>query len=71
MEDRCTLCREKREEDSRYCLYHQRALQNLEEAYEMWKKALNIEWTDFLKTVSEKPETGRWAREVAFNLLNG
>lgn len=59
-----------REEDSEYCLYHYIAYKNLEEAYETWKKALDIEWNDFLRDASEKSETGIWAREVAVSLLN-
>lgn len=71
MEDRCKLCWRRREEDSEYCLYHQKAYSNLKEAYRNWKKALNVEWNEFLKEISEKQESGKWSREVAVNLLKG
>ena len=58
-----------REENSEYCLYHQKAYMNLNEAYKTWKKALNVEWNEFLKEVSEKQESGRWVREIAVDLL--
>lgn len=68
MEDRCKLCRRRREEASEYCIYHQRAYANLREAFEMWRRALDIDWLDFLREVSENPETGEWARELAEGL---
>ena len=70
MEDSCRLCRRRREEGSEYCVYHQQAFRNLEEAYSSWRRALNLGWEDFLKVVSEEQGTGRWACEVAVSLLN-
>ncbi|MFQ6054233.1 MAG: hypothetical protein ACE5OO_08420 [Candidatus Bathyarchaeia archaeon] len=71
MEEKCLLCERRREEASRYCRYHQRAYLNLKEAFEQWKKALEIDWEGFLREVTENPETGDWAREVAAALLQG
>ena len=68
--DRCSLCHRGREEGSEYCIYHMLALKKLEEAYEFWRKALDIEWHDFIGIVSERPETGVWAKDVALSLLN-
>ena len=70
MEDRCSLCHRGREEGSEYCPYHMLALKKLEEAYESGRKAHEVEWHDFLWRVSERPETGVWAKDVALSLLN-
>jgi hypothetical protein len=51
-------------------VFHLKALVNLEEAYEAWKEATDIEWREFLKQASERPETGSWARDVAVYLLD-
>ncbi|KON30260.1 hypothetical protein AC482_04305 [miscellaneous Crenarchaeota group-15 archaeon DG-45] len=69
MEDRCGLCGRRREEASDYCAYHQRAYANLKEAFELWRKALDIDWMAFLDEVSRNPETGAWAAEVAGDLM--
>ena len=70
MMDRCSLCHRGREEGSEYCPYHMLALKKLEEAYESWRKALEVEWHDFIGIVSERSETGVWAKDVALSLLN-
>jgi len=41
----------------------------LVEAYERWKAALTLEWSEFLREVSELKETGSWVLEVAADLL--
>ena len=69
--DKCRLCNMRREGNSDYCVFHLEALKSLEEAYEVWRKALKIEWTEFLELASERPETGQWAREAAIHLLRG
>lgn len=69
--DGCRLCEMRREGDSDYCAYHREALGNLEKAYEVWRKALKIEWKEFLELASDRLETGQWAREVAIDLLRG
>lgn len=71
MEDRCKLCGRRRAEGSGYCPYHQRAYANLREAFERWSRALDIDWTGFLREACENPGTGEWAREVAEDLAGG
>lgn len=66
MADRCALCRREKS-STEYCPYHSSALENLKISYKRWKDALGINWVDFLREVSEKPETGVWAREVALH----
>ncbi len=61
----------KHERGSDYCTFHLGALRNLKEAYEVWRKALKINWEEFLGQASERPEMGQWAKEVAISLLSG
>jgi hypothetical protein len=65
---RCKLCHLRREDGSDYCVFHLKALVNLEEAYEAWREATGIEWREYLEQASERRETGSWAREVAIHL---
>jgi len=69
VEDRCKLCGRGRDEGSEYCPYHRRAYAKLRDAFERWRRALAIDWDEFLREISENPETGEWAREVAEDLL--
>jgi len=55
---------------SKYCELHQKAYENIQKKFEVWKKASNIEWQDYLKEVATNPFTGSWAREVAESLLS-
>lgn len=71
MENRCRICARTRKEGSDYCTYHQTGFENLQEAFKRWRQACDIEWGSFLKEVSENPETGGWAKEVAESLMKG
>jgi hypothetical protein len=54
---------------NKYCDLHQKAYENLQSKFEIWKKASNTEWNVYLKQVAKNPSTGIWAKEVAENLL--
>lgn len=69
MKSRCKLCNLRCYAESEYCRYHGMANKNLEAAYEVWEKATNIGWSDFLNEVLERSEMGSWARDVAKYLL--
>ena len=62
---RCPLCHREAGPLAEYCDYHSLALENLEASYGRWRDALEVDWAGFLSEVSEKPETGHWAKEVA------
>jgi len=66
---RCRLCWRDAVEGEKYCIYHLEAYRRLREAYEDWREAMDLTWEEFLREVSENPETGEWAREVALSLL--
>lgn len=49
---------------------HQKAYENLLQKFRMWERALNIDWNGYLKEVSKNPLTGKWAKDMAENLLS-
>lgn len=48
---------------------HEKAYQNILQKYEGWKKALDIQWEEYLKEIVGNLFTGMWAKEVAEDLL--
>jgi len=69
---KCKLCSREtqRQPQSEYCELHQKAYESLRGKFEVWKKASNIEWKNYLAEVAKNPLTGTWAKEVAENLLS-
>jgi hypothetical protein len=55
---------------SRYCEIHEQAYRNLTEKFEMWRKALNVKWKDYLEEIVRNSLTGEKAKEVAASLLS-
>jgi hypothetical protein len=68
---KCKVCRRQVQDkpQSVYCELHQKAYDNIQRKFEVWKKALNLDWETYLNEVTHNPLTGIWAREVAENLL--
>jgi hypothetical protein len=54
-----------------YCELHARAYQSVMKKYEVWKRALEISWKEYLSEIAKNPFTGEWAKEVAEHLLKG
>ncbi len=69
---KCKVCTRETEglPQSKYCKLHQKAYDNLNEKFEIWKNASNVEWKSYLAEVAKNPLTGTWAKEVAENLLS-
>ena len=67
---KCKLCGRENGSQSDFCEPHKKAYRNIRQKFEVWKKALNIEWKEYLKEIAENPLTGAWAKEVAANLLS-
>jgi hypothetical protein len=66
----CRLCKRECSPSSVLCRYHLVAKRNIESAYGRWVKGYgSLSWGEYLRQVSENPETGEWAREVAGLLL--
>jgi len=56
---------------SEYCELHLKAYESVQKKFEVWKKASNIEWKEYLQEVAKNPFTGIWAKEVAEYILSG
>jgi hypothetical protein len=66
---KCKACdREAAERD--FCLVHLKAYENILEKYDVWTKALQISWREYLSEIEQNPLTGEWAKEVASYLIN-
>ncbi|HUI86306.1 MAG TPA: hypothetical protein VLY21_04035 [Nitrososphaerales archaeon] len=60
----CRLC--EREAVKELCPYHEKARQEVEAAYPLWKEAYGgIGWGEYLSRIIRHPETGQWAVEAA------
>lgn len=65
----CRVCVRATVEGSVYCRQHLQAYSNLEKAYLQWRYALGLSWAEYLEKVTKAPEIGRWAKEVASEIL--
>lgn len=65
---RCKIC-DRDAVDEGYCDLHFEAYNNILEKYEVWRKAMDISWKDYLSELIKNPLTGYWAKEVAEKLL--
>ena len=62
---RCAACYRKASQDSKYCVYHDKAFQNMTDHYTAWMNAYGrISFEDFMIKLSSRRETGRWIKEV-------
>ena len=65
---KCKVC--DREAITEYCELHEKARESIVKKYDVWKRALEISWKDYLNKVIKNPYTGLWAKEVAERLLD-
>ncbi|MGQ9565808.1 MAG: hypothetical protein ACUVT5_04605 [Candidatus Bathyarchaeales archaeon] len=66
---RCKACDKEANKKSGYCERHTKAYEIILSKYEIWKKALDIGWKEYLNNIVENSLTGKWAKEVAQRLL--
>jgi hypothetical protein len=64
----CKICSRPIKEKG-YCSLHLKAYQNLCEKFDVWKKASEVSWEDYLAVISKNSLTGLWAKEVAMHLI--
>jgi hypothetical protein len=67
---KCKICSKETSEKDDYCELHAKAYENIIKKYDVWKKALNITWNDYLNEILKNPLTGISAKEVAQQLLS-
>lgn len=65
---KCAICNREAFENG-YCELHARAYKSIMKKYEVWKKALEISWKEYLSEIVKNPFTGEWAKEVAEHLI--
>jgi hypothetical protein len=63
----CVICG--RPTDERYCRLHAGAYQNLIQGFEVWTRALDVDWREYLQRVAANQRTGRWVVDVCQDLL--
>jgi hypothetical protein len=65
----CKICHRKPVKDG-FCPLHLKAYENIVKNYEVWKKAAELSWKEYLSEVEKNSLTGEWAKEVAKYLIN-
>ncbi|MDI6690647.1 MAG: hypothetical protein QME50_02120 [Candidatus Bathyarchaeota archaeon] len=65
---KCVICNREAEKEG-YCILHSKAYESISKKYELWRKALEISWKEYLSEIVKNPLTGEWAREVAEYLI--
>ena len=66
----CKICNRESSKDN-YCELHIKAYETIVKKYELWKKALENSWKEYLSEIVKNPLTGEWAKEVAEYLISG
>jgi len=64
---KCKICLREATRNN-YCELHGKAYENVVKKYDVWKRALEIDWKEYLSKIAENPLTGEWAKEVAQHL---
>lgn len=65
---KCDVC-DREAVEKGFCELHKKAYESIVKKYDMWKKALEISWKEYLREIVKNPLTGEWAREVAEHLI--
>ena len=65
---KCKICDREAVEKSGYCELHTKAYESIVKKYDLWKKALELSWKEYLSEIANNSLTGEWAREVAEHL---
>ena len=67
----CTICGRVALKESDLCRYHQDALDSLKSSYELWRKASEVIWEEYIEKLCQIDETGRWVLDVAEQIRSG
>ena len=65
---RCKICSREAEADG-FCSLHLKAYRNIVDKFEVWKKASNVSWQQYLVEIQKNSLTGEWAQEVLKHLI--
>jgi hypothetical protein len=64
----CKICEREVFEEG-FCEFHLKAYCNLSSKFELWRKALDISWKEYLSQIVENSSAGNWVKEVANYLI--
>ncbi len=65
---KCKICIKDAQEDG-FCTLHLKAYKNIVEKFDVWVKASDISWTEYLGEIQKNSLTGEWAKEVTKHLI--
>ncbi len=60
----CPVCGRQSDRKSDFCQYHNLAMENLQKEFEVWQRALEIDWESYLDHVYALENLGAWVRDV-------
>lgn len=67
---KCQICGREAQEKG-FCRSHLKAYENILQKFELWKKASETDWMDYLVEIQKNSLTGEWAKEVIMQLIKG
>ena len=65
---KCKICSRDAQENV-FCNLHLKAYTNIVDKFDVWKKASDIVWSEYLVVIQKNSLTGEWAKEVAKHLI--
>jgi hypothetical protein len=65
---KCKICSKDAQEKG-FCMLHLKAYQNIIDKFDVWKKASDTLWSQYLVEIQKNSLTGEWAKEVAKYLI--
>jgi len=66
---KCKICNSREAGENGYCELHSKAYEQIVKKYDLWRKALEISWKEYLSEIVKNQLTGEWAKEVAEYLI--
>lgn len=71
MQPKCKVCSKEVAPDTDFCGLHQKAFENLNNGYSIWRLAYSdkITFADYLEALTKRPETGKAVQEIAHHLI--
>jgi hypothetical protein len=65
---KCKICGREAEEND-FCALHLKAYQNVLEKFDVWKRASEVVWMEYLVEIQKNSLTGEWAKDVVKHLI--
>jgi hypothetical protein len=65
---KCKICSREAQSNG-FCSLHLEAYKNIKEKFDVWAKAINVSWEQYLVEIQKNSLTGEWAKEVIKHLI--